>query len=128
MLSARTEERRRSSRIRVPKGVVAVSQDDVLSISRLVDINLEGLAMIQPVSGGLTNDLIELDILAMHEEEGKDLYLSSIKARVISEKVVRGDTLNSSTDQKRYGLQFNDLSSNQYDALKRFISWHSAAS
>jgi len=112
----------------VPKGVVAVSQDDVLSISRLVDINLEGLAMIEPASGGLTNDLIELDILAMHEEEGKDLYLSSIKARVISEKVVRGDTLNSSTDQKRYGLQFNDLSSNQYDALKRFISWHSAAS
>ena len=46
-------ERRRSQRIKVQKGVVAVNQDDQLSISRLIDINLNGLSMIQPSSGEL---------------------------------------------------------------------------
>ena len=89
MKSARSKERRRSSRIRVPKGVVAVSQDDELSISRLIDINLEGLSIAQPGSGELKEGSIELDILALHEEEGKDLFLSGIKARVVSVAVVR---------------------------------------
>ena len=127
MKSARTRERRKSSRIRVKKGVVAVSQDDELSISRLVDINLEGLAIVQPGSGELEDESLELDILALHEDEGKDLFLSGIKARVVSEVVVKGEALSSPVEHKRYSLNFNNLSSQQYDLLKRFIFWQSAS-
>ena len=127
MNHAKSKDRRRSSRIRVQKGVVAVSQDDQLSISRLVDINLEGLAIVQPCSGELQEGSIELDILALHEEEGKDLFLSGIKAKVVSEVVMKADTLHSSAEQKRYSLNFKNLSSQQYDVLKRFIHWQSAS-
>jgi len=105
----------------VPKGVVAVSQDDELSISRLLDINLEGLSIVQQAKGALKEDSIELDILALHEEEGKDLFLSGIKARVLSEMLMSG-AKNSIEQQIRYSLHFRDLSGQQYEALKRYIS------
>ena len=128
MEHARTGERRRSSRVKVRKGVVAVCQDDELSISRLVDINLEGLAIVQPGSGELEDESLELDILALHEDEGKDLFLSGIKARVLSTAVVGGDESNSTVfENKRYSLHFKNLSSQQYDDLKRFIFWQASS-
>ena len=127
MKATRLKERRKSSRIKVKKGVVAVSQDDELSISRLLDINLEGLSIVQPGSGELKDGWIELDILALHEEEGKDLFLSGIKAKVVSVVLLQGEESSSPTDQKRYSLYFNDLSSQQYNDLKRFIFWQSAS-
>ena len=118
-------ERRRSQRIKVQKGVVAVNQDDQLSISRLIDINLNGLSMIQPSSGELQDGAIELDILALHEEDGKDLFLSNIKAGIVSEVTVKSDSLNPPTEHKRYGLHFKNLNDQQHEDLKQFIFWHS---
>ncbi len=104
------QERRKHKRIQVRKGVVAILDDSgIPKISSLVDISRDGLAFsyyaleIQPA------DILDMDVLVIDS----DIYLGSMKGKIISEDTVVNDVQIPAKTMKRYGVQFEPLTPSQ---------------
>lgn len=115
------QERRKSPRSSVEKGVIALTTESSPLIATLIDISQNGLAFthISPIK--LTGEILDIDVLAMQGDEGKDLFLNNVKGKVISVLDLQEDAFDTTLLKKRYGLKFENLTALQNIKIQRFI-------
>lgn len=95
-------------------------------VATLIDISQNGLAFSHISLAGLTEEFIDIDVLAMQGEEGKDLFLNSVKGKVVSVLDIHEDAFDTTLMKRRYSLKFEDLTALQHIKIQRFIKHNTA--
>lgn len=110
-------DRRKYPRFRAREGAVAVPRSSDARIGRIMDISSGGLAVHHASEEDWLSGSSRIDILTIDS----DYYLSKIPVRVVSEQELIKKSSHGLIKERRWGLQFGDLSDRQIIGIQFFI-------
>lgn len=110
-------ERRKSKRFPVQSGAYVVFNPKSNLQGQIVDISLDGLAVLFTQKEEWFSKSLELSILINED----DLCLRKIPAEIVSSFAIASDMVSGSEDMQRYGVKFGELTSEQKLQLEHFI-------
>lgn len=112
-----TVERRKSKRFPAKSGAYVVFNPKSNLQGQIVDISVDGLAVLFAQKEEWFNKSLDLSIL-MNED---DLCLQNIPAEIVSSFAIASDMVSGSEDMQRCGVKFGELTSEQRLQLEHFI-------
>lgn len=110
------KDRRQSSRLDVSEGIVLIVGSNHSSTNRLRNISRHGLSFNSdlPVPDSVTD--LQINIILNPENLGKDLFMTNVSGKVLAHRSSTPKNMD-----KRYCVQFTDLTAWQKQQLKSFF-------
>ncbi len=122
MHGAKFKERRKSSRIAIHRGIMVLVGDEITKkVAKLHDFSREGFSFYYDPPLTLPDGPLEFFIVAVNEENGRDLCLNNVNGSIVSSvKISEWPKLNDIITM-RYGLKFINLNDWQQYLLENFF-------
>ena len=119
-LSSGVTERRHYKRYQVQNGIVAFPMSASVIIGTIIDISRGGLAVRYASETQKVTDNIDIDILLADQ----NYYMTKIPIHTVTDFELINTAPFSLTNQRRCGVQFGELSSNQENQLEDILLNH----
>jgi hypothetical protein len=107
----------------VRDGALAVPEDHVCDLGKIIDISRGGLSFQYLADGGVSKESFELDIL----EADNGFYLEKIPVKTVSDFEVANEVPFSFIAMRRRGVKFRELMVDQIAMLEYFMENYTIA-
>jgi len=116
------QERRASPRIKVQKGIVALSIGAEIQTGKILDLNLTGVSFVRDSPIEVSRGYQHLDVLIMEKGEGRDVFLNGVKGKFIAVSDRGKKTPSLSGGMNRYSIKFTEMTEKQRLDLQDFLT------